>query len=519
MEFAARALAVVATTVPLTLAHDGPAIALALSLSFVILLGLALSVRVDSTPVLLAEAAALAILGAYSAVSVAQLPLAALAIIPFVAGLRRGLVGLLGVVTLQVVVVATSFVAENRRVSVELASDAVVGVLLGIGLGLIALFVRSTLRARDALAPYHEARLLLQELLGLSDTLQAGLDPQAIGARTLAGFQDVVPSLEVSLWAGGGRDLAPIVTGSLLEAVDHGTTGAVDAPPQVEAALRTRSVVLDGDRFAVPLSTIGEQTILAAGHLSPSLALSRRSLAHRLRSAAQHTHTLAAQLDTALLFSEVSHAATRNERRRLAREMHDGVAQDIASMGYLVDAIVDGPLPDDVRPQIELLRGTITRVVAEVRTSVTALRMDADAAQSLGEAVAGLARRLSESSGISIRCTVEERTVRLRPEVEAELLRIAQEAMTNAVKHAGASEIDVECRVDAPRARLVVRDNGRGLGPGRADSHGLTIMRERAQLVGAHLTIDSTGLGTVIHVNLGSRRSPGAPERPPGARP
>ncbi|WP_447646665.1 sensor histidine kinase [Nocardioides zeae] len=215
---------------------------------------------------------------------------------------------------------------------------------------------------------------------------------------------------------------------------------------------------------------------------------------------------LTTQLDTALVFAEVNAAATRNERHRLAREMHDGVAQDIASMGYLVDAMADGPLPDDLRPQVELLRGTISRVVAEVRASVTALRMDVDGNQSLGEAISGLARRLSEASGLSIRCTVDERTARLRPDVEAELLRIAQEALTNAVKHAGATEIDVECRVDAPRARIVVRDNGKGLGPAREDSHGMTIMRERAALVGASLSVDSSAIGTVVYVTLGARR-------------
>jgi len=204
------------------------------------------------------------------------------------------------------------------------------------------------------------------------------------------------------------------------------------------------------------------------------------------------------------MFDEVRSAATRDERRRLSREMHDGVAQDIASMGYLLDAVADD-LPAHVAPQVDLLRSTISRVVTEVRASVTALRSDVDANQSLGESVSGLARRLSASSDISIRCTVDERTARLAPNVEAELVRITQEALTNAVKHSGARTIDVTCQVDAPRARIVVRDDGSGLGPHRTDSHGLRIMRERAALVGASLTIDSSQLGTVVYVSLGSR--------------
>ena len=73
--------------------------------------------------------------------------------------------------------------------------------------------------------------------------------------------------------------------------------------------------------------------------------------------------------------------------------------------------------------------------------------------------------------------TVNEQTARLRPEIESELLRIAQEAMNNAVRHSRATAIDVTCRVAAPSAEIMVRDDGRGLGPGRQDSYGLAIMQ------------------------------------------
>jgi signal transduction histidine kinase len=89
------------------------------------------------------------------------------------------------------------------------------------------------------------------------------------------------------------------------------------------------------------------------------------------------------------------------------------------------------------------------------------------------------------------------------PEVEAELLRIAQEAMTNAVRHADATTIEVMCRVEAPQAKIVVRDDGAGLRPGRRDSHGIEIMHERARLIGAELTIGrARPHGTVLTVLL-----------------
>jgi signal transduction histidine kinase len=101
--------------------------------------------------------------------------------------------------------------------------------------------------------------------------------------------------------------------------------------------------------------------------------------------------------------------------------------------------------------------------------------------------------------------------------VESELLRIAQEAMTNAVRHSGATTIDVLCRVAAPNAEIVVSDNGRGLGTGRDDSHGLEIMRERATLIGAELdVVDRKPNGTTVAVRLTST-GVSAPER--SARP
>nr|WP_275940937.1 sensor histidine kinase [Nocardioides zeae] len=458
-----------------------------------------------------AEAVASAAICGFAVVQADAVPVLALAIPPFLGGLGRGIRGAAGLILVEIAVLGVVLLQLEARPEADVAGQLVAALVVGLGVGLVGAYVRFNQSRQAELTPYRDAIGLLQQLLDLTDVLDAGLDPQSIGARLLSNLQDDIPAVRASLWLRDDRGLTPVPTGSLLESSQHGSRVEADLPEALVAALAQGRPVLRGSSFAVPLASIGGRTILVEGELSPSLAVGRRGLVQRLETASGRLVGLTTQLDTALVFAEVNAAATRNERHRLAREMHDGVAQDIASMGYLVDAMAGGPLPDDLRPQVELLRGTISRVVGEVRASVTALRMDVDANQSLGEAISGLARRLSESSGLSIRCTVDERTARLRPDVEAELLRVAQEAMTNAVKHAGASEIDVECLVDAPRARIVVRDNGTGLGPGREDSHGMAIMRERAQLVGASLSVDTSALGTVVYVALGARR--------PGTRP
>ena len=88
------------------------------------------------------------------------------------------------------------------------------------------------------------------------------------------------------------------------------------------------------------------------------------------------------------------------------------------------------------------------------------------------------------------------------------LLRIAQESMNNAVRHARPSMIEVRCSVEAPGAEIVVQDNGTGMGTGRSDSWGLEIMRERALLIGAELSIEpAEPRGTLVRVRVPAPRN------------
>lgn len=100
---------------------------------------------------------------------------------------------------------------------------------------------------------------------------------------------------------------------------------------------------------------------------------------------------------------------------------------------------------------------------------------------------------------------LDESTDRLSVETETELLRIAQEAITNARRHSRARNLWVTCRVNPPSAYMRVADDGRGLGSPRIDSYGLDIMRERAGRLGVDLSVrERRGGGTVIEIALGS---------------
>ena len=113
---------------------------------------------------------------------------------------------------------------------------------------------------------------------------------------------------------------------------------------------------------------------------------------------------------------------------------------------------------------------------------------------------------MCSSAGLRVHLSLGESTARLPAAVESELLRIAQEAITNARKHAKAANLWVSCDVDPPRAQLKISDDGTGLSgkQRRKDSYGMSIMAERAQRIRACLSVTAREPnGTVVSVSLG----------------
>ncbi|WP_395659696.1 sensor histidine kinase [Nocardioides sp.] len=424
----------------------------------------------------------------------------ALAVGPFTAGLRRGLPGAVTALasgfSIAVLVASLANGGLDRAQCQALASTAVAA----LGFGLIATFLHPLLWRSDLdpLAPYHDARELIRELIEVSDGLSSSLDPSALGTTILDRVRDELPTTALALYVPNGRDLTPLVA----TAADP-TTQLRDADVLALRCRVAERAVVEGTAFALPLTAGGTIVAVVAGRLSERMDADRLDLRRRVRDLDRELVTTAVHLDTALLFAGLRDRATSFERRRLAREMHDGLAQDIASLGYLVDALAAVPTSPEQAVRIEGLRSRITSVVSEVRRSVMTLRTGVGEAASLGAALGTVARHLTESSGIPIHVTLDERETRLRPEVEAELFRIAQQAMTNAARHSGAQSIEVHCRVRPPSADITVRDDGCGLRPARPDSHGLAIMRERATLIGATLDVEQRRPhGTTVTVRL-----------------
>ena len=166
------------------------------------------------------------------------------------------------------------------------------------------------------------------------------------------------------------------------------------------------------------------------------------------------------RLATALAFDDVRNLVTADERQRLAREIHDGVAQEVASLGYVVDELAAESNDPDVTAGLQQLRGELSRIVTELRLSIFDLRSEVGDGPGLGSALSDYVRKVGARSAMTVHLSLDEAPTRLSPGVETELFRIAQEAITNARKHSQAENLWVDCWVraavgsyDGPRRR------------------------------------------------------------------
>jgi two-component system, NarL family, sensor histidine kinase UhpB len=196
-------------------------------------------------------------------------------------------------------------------------------------------------------------------------------------------------------------------------------------------------------------------------------------------------------------------AAQERERRRLARELHDEIGQNLTALSMRL-ARIAGDADPSVAAQVEEARGATLRTVEDVRRLAHRLRPVALDELGLAAALATLCTEMSHSTGLPIERDLPSDLPPLAPEVETVLYRVTQESLTNVVRHAGARSAEVSLTV-APDGDLVlsVRDDGDGMPSAGAMNGGIRGMRERALLVGGELDVRSRrGAGTTVTLHL-----------------
>jgi signal transduction histidine kinase len=198
------------------------------------------------------------------------------------------------------------------------------------------------------------------------------------------------------------------------------------------------------------------------------------------------------------------------ERARLAREIHDTLAQGFVGISSQLDAVAMC-MPEDSTPArsfLDMARRMARHSLTEARRSVMDLRASALEGQDLAAAIESGTRLWTAGSGVEVAVDVTGSGARLPEEMEQHLLRIAQEAVHNSLKHAGASRIGVELHLEARQIHLRIKDDGRGFDQqdvfsSRAGHFGVIGMRERAERLGGEFRLASNpGEGTEVEVTV-----------------
>lgn len=215
-------------------------------------------------------------------------------------------------------------------------------------------------------------------------------------------------------------------------------------------------------------------------------------------------------IQNARLHQKVQELAVVDERLRIGRDLHDGIIQGIYAVSLTLEDVPDlmTEEPAEAVARVDRAIDRLNTTIRDIRTFIVGLGADAGE-DTLAAALAAVVAELRPDNGLEVGIDVQdpaELAGRLSVQASHELLQIAREALSNVVRHSGASRVAISLRREGDQAILRVEDDGRGFDPKRrvgAAHFGLLNLHDRAALVGGALEIDSEpGKGARIIVRL-----------------
>lgn len=354
---------------------------------------------------------------------------------------------------------------------------------------------------RDRLA---EANDLLSMLSDLARTLPSSLDLNDVLAATRQQLVDsfgahrlAILSYEEGYWAPSfqdGFDIPP-------------QARTPELPNPLHLASVSGDVVLVEDLAAFGREGSGIYSRLVVNGVDIGLVAVEHRVARRYEAADAEllrsmADVLALTLANARSFRRLRSLAAAEERSRIARDLHDRLGQYLTYIALELERI--NSERDEPSSELKKLHEDVQGAIGEFRDTLIELRTSVSADRPLALVLAEVTDRFRRRSAVDCNLSVPRTPERLPALIENELLRIAQEALVNIQKHAGATRVHVRWSVSDGRGVLVIEDDGRGFDPGkgiRGSAYGLVGMRERAASVGAMLEISSAlGHGTTITV-------------------
>jgi signal transduction histidine kinase/CheY-like chemotaxis protein len=402
---------------------------------------------------------------------------------------------------------------------------------------------------RQAEIERHTARLeryaeRLAILRRIDREILAAHRPRELAAAALQHLRQLIPCWHAGIWVfdwprqvaemlaveGGGVPFFPPGAKVPLEAFGPEDLAAVHAQQD--------RVVEDVARLAQPpniIQTLHEAGLrsymrlpmASEGQVIGSLLLgSDRAGAfetEQVEIARQVADQLAIAIRHALLFDQVragrerlqalSHqllVAQEEERRRIARELHDEIGQSLTAVRINLQLVMSGAEGSTILPYLKESDGLVDRILQQVRNLSLDLRPSVLDDLGLVAAVRWSLDRTCRRAGFQGQVTADPPEIRLPSEIATACFRIVQEALTNVVRHAGAHRVEIVLSASGAHLELVVRDDGSGLDVAaerqsalRGGSLGLLGMQERVALLGGRIAIESApGQGTTIFVRL-----------------
>nr|WP_249115927.1 PAS domain S-box protein [Azoarcus sp. L1K30] len=384
----------------------------------------------------------------------------------------------------------------------------------------------------SALASEKVARGQARALTSALNVLASEADPERVIEHALRALIGQLDACSCSVWLHGDDGLmsfAFALEHGLFKTRDDGGLAAISPSLPVEAVwpwpevFRTRSAFLladirEGEDFP------WRQHVLEHGVVSilvvPMLMADQVSGVIGIRfmrtpdcrpedialAQALANHCMLA-IQLVKLMGQARQSTVMAERNRIARDLHDTIAQGLTGIIVQLEATADAyarGLLTEAEGHAARARELARESLHEARRAVHALRPQALEDQDLCEALRQLARQLTRETGTRFELTVAGQPVPLASRWEENILRIGQEAMTNAVRHASATHVSVELAFGPAKIQLHIRDNGTGFIPVRRhDGFGLQGIAERVEEMGGQMQINSTpGAGSELAITL-----------------
>jgi len=387
----------------------------------------------------------------------------------FRAGEVRGRLAAVAAVTMAMAVVLGAAQYRGILTTAYLTDNlqwAIVALAVGfLGAWTARLKERRT-QARSPAAPAaHEAARLLRRLSDLSGALDGGFDAPASAELLLHAVNDKIPGSRMAVLVGVGSEPAVPLA---LRGIDR-----LPWPSPTDAESVMGRVWRTGVAEAGSWTSVNEERAIAAAPLQDSEG-SRIGIVVVDRLAASpfgddDLHALvdlaeghSPNVDVALIFAALRQHAAFEERERLAREMHDGIAQELVALGYRIDvarrqAAANAP---EFAPTLEEARADLSRVLTDLRLRIADLRLAVRPDQGLGAVVGARLQQFGAATGLTVGLRLSESPYRLPAHLETLIYRLILDVLNDARNARGVTGIEARLDVNAPQAWLHISHDG-----------------------------------------------------------